>query len=136
MPEALRPAAAAALEGQEYLPHRLLSRNGTGAEANQEGGFAVASINAQLDSRVASLFGEAMMRQPKLPVKPGERSNSARGSARTSKQPLIYLIGAQWWKAAFLGHFLDELEVADQALPWTERARLDARLAAQRAWRG
>ena len=83
-----------------------------------------------LHSRLAGLFGEALIRQPVLEQKGSRRPQCSTstmqqldtGASRTAPKSPSYLIGAQWWKAVFMAHFLGELTADDQQLGWRARA--------------
>ena len=81
-----------------------------------------------LGARLASLFGEALMRapRPRRRVLHTTSTSSTKalspvgpvGAARRPSATPFYLLGTQWWKAVFFTHFLQEIQLADGALAW------------------
>ena len=78
-----------------------------------------------LGARLASLFGEALMRAPRPQRRmlhtastSSTKSVTPVGNPRRPSAAPSYLMGTQWWKAVFFTHFLQAIELADGALEW------------------
>eukprot|EP00908_Phaeocystis_cordata_P008497 Transcript_19176.p1 GENE.Transcript_19176~~Transcript_19176.p1 ORF type:complete len:666 (+),score=186.23 Transcript_19176:144-2000(+) len=122
------PAAAAADEADdEESPHALVPTR------TQSLGGPEPLLTA-LSSKLASLFGEAVLRAPRRAAGSGRQSlsgamseaslggGSGLASPRARASTEVAEDGA-WWKAVWLLFFLDKLDEDDEKAPWRSRRR-------------
>ncbi len=82
-----------------------------------------------LGAKLAALFGEALLRapQPRRSLRHETSTSSTKSPGSPFKQgsapQFTLVLGAQWWKAVFFTHFLEDLQIDDEALPWRQPPR-------------